>query len=62
MDGIRLKYTPSEGVYFKTFIGKSRTHFTYAESIFRGVDGELNINEILKNNAKNTNTLRVKWS
>ena len=52
MDGIRLKYTPSEGIYFKTFIGKSRTHFTYAESIFRGVDGEFNINEILKNNAK----------
>ena len=45
MDGIRLKYKPIEGVFLKTFIGKSRTHFTYADGIFRGVDGEINLNE-----------------
>ena len=46
MDGVRLKYSPLQGMYLKTFIGKSRTHFTYADGIFRGVDGEVNINDL----------------
>ena len=53
MDGIRLKYSPLKGMYLKTFIGKSRTYFTYADGIFRGFDGELNINELLKSEIKN---------
>jgi hypothetical protein len=52
MDGVRLKYSPKEGVYLKTFIGKSRTHFTYADGIFRGGDVEVNINEILNTESK----------
>ena len=52
MDGVRLKYVPIEGLYLKTFIGKSRTHFTYADGIFRGVDSELNINNLLKLQSK----------
>ena len=52
MDGIRLKYNPIEGVYLKTFIGKSRTHFTYSDGIFRGADGEINLNEIFKSDKK----------
>ena len=47
MDGIRLKYTPFSGVSLKTFIGKSRTYFTYADGIIRGLDGEVNINDFL---------------
>ena len=47
MDGIRLKYSPLKGVYLKSFIGKSRTYFTYADGIIRGADGEININEAL---------------
>jgi len=46
MDGVRLKYMPIQGFYLKTFIGKSRTHFTYADGIFRGIDGEFNVNDI----------------
>ena len=46
MDGVRLKYRPFQGMNLKTFIGKSRTHFTYADGIFRGVDGEININDL----------------
>lgn len=53
MDGIRLKYKPIKGLYLKTFIGKSRTHFTYSEGIFRAIDGDFNINELTK---LNTNT------
>ncbi len=52
MDGVRLKYTPFPGLNLKTFIGKSRTHFTYADGIFRGVDGGLNINELLNSDSK----------
>ena len=46
MDGVRLKYNPSPGIYLKTFIGKSRTHFTYSDGIFRGADTEIDINEL----------------
>jgi len=53
MDGIRLKYSPIQAIYLKTFIGKSRTHFDYAEGIFRGFDGEININDLLKLKSKN---------
>lgn len=52
MDGVRLKYNPSTGLYLKTFIGKSRTHFTYAEGIFRGADTEVNINELFNSENK----------
>ena len=54
MDGIRLKYYPFAGLYFKTFIGKSRTHFSYADGIFRGADAEININELIDSES-NTN-------
>ena len=52
MDGVRLKYVPIDGLYLKTFIGKSRTHFTYSDGIFRGADAELNINQILNSELK----------
>jgi len=52
MDGIRLKYSPLKGVYLKSFIGKSRTYFTYAESIIRGADAEVNVNEALNLESK----------
>jgi hypothetical protein len=52
MDGIRLKYKPVKGVYLKTFIGKSRTYFTYADGIIRGADAEVNINEALNIESK----------
>tara|TARA_B100000214_G_scaffold93176_1_gene64468 strand:+ start:6501 stop:8174 length:1674 start_codon:yes stop_codon:yes gene_type:complete len=52
MDGIRLKYNPTAGIYLKTFIGKSRTHFTYADGIFRGIDGEMNLNEVFNSDIK----------
>ncbi|MBT5274193.1 MAG: hypothetical protein HOL74_05140 [Flavobacteriales bacterium] len=52
MDGVRLKYSPTQGAYLKTFIGKSRTHFAYSDGIFRGADGEININELLSSENK----------
>ncbi len=52
MDGVRLKYRPLKGIYLKSFIGKSRTHFAYSDAIFRGADGEININELLSSESK----------
>ncbi len=52
MDGVRLKYSPTQGTYLKTFIGKSRTHFTYSDGIFRGADLEINTNELLSSENK----------
>ena len=52
MDGVRLKYIPIDGLYLKTFIGKSRTHFTYSDGIFRGADAEINFNEIFNSEIK----------
>jgi hypothetical protein len=52
MDGVRLKYSPVQGTYLKTFIGKSRTHFAYSDGIFRGADMEININELLSSENK----------
>ena len=52
MDGVKLKYSPVQGTYLKTFIGKSRTHFDYSDGIFRGTDGEININELLSSENK----------
>ena len=52
MDGVRLKYSPTQGIYLKTFIGKSRTHFAYSDGIFRGADGDMNINELINSDSK----------
>lgn len=48
MDGIRLKYNPLPGLYLKGFIGKQRSYFTTGPGIVRGIDGELNVNELVK--------------
>ena len=61
MDGIRLKYSGVKGLYLKSFIGKSRTHFTYADGVFRGADAELNINDIFNLQAKTRAILGVSF-
>ena len=48
LDGLKLKYTPLNGVYLTGLIGKSRTYFDYAKGIIRGTDAEINLNETLK--------------
>ena len=52
MDGVRLKYRPLKGNLFKKLYWKSRTHFAYSDGIFRGADGEININELLSSVSK----------
>jgi hypothetical protein len=51
LDGIKLKYTPYKGIYLKGLIGKQRHYFqdgfVNGNGIVRGVDGEINLNELL---------------
>jgi hypothetical protein len=48
MDGIRLRYNPVAGIYLKGFIAKQRSYFTTGPGIVRGIDGEFNVNELVK--------------
>jgi len=54
LDGIRLRYKPFNGVYLKGVIGQQRFYFDKGEGIVRGLDGEINLNELIKkfNSAK----------
>ena len=62
LDGVRLKYTPYKGVYFKAFAGKQRYIFqdglTNGSGLIRGFDGEINLNELL-DSTFNESKLRV---
>ena len=45
-DGVRIKAEPTKGMYIKGFIGKQRSFFTQGPGIVRGIDGELQINQL----------------
>lgn len=47
MDGIRIKYNPYKGVYLKGIIGKQRIFFDSGPGIVRGIDGEINLTELI---------------
>lgn len=46
LEGIQVKYKPYKGVVFKGLYAKQRTFFELGEGIVRGVDGEVNINQL----------------
>lgn len=50
MDGLKVKYNPYKGIYVKGLIGKQRQRFDdglkNGNGIVRGLDGEININEL----------------
>ncbi|MAM04767.1 MAG: hypothetical protein CMD06_02280 [Flavobacteriales bacterium] len=56
MDGVKLKYFPLRGLELKSFIGKSRTYFSYSDGIIRGVDINLSINDIFEKKLKDIKT------
>lgn len=51
MDGVKVKYNPYKGVYFKALVGKQRHQFNdgliNGTGVIRGFDGEINLNELL---------------
>lgn len=46
MDGIRVKYMPTNGVRLKGIIGRQRAFFELGDGIVRGLDAEVSINEL----------------
>ncbi|MDX5327093.1 MAG: DUF6029 family protein, partial [Bacteroidota bacterium] len=46
MDGVRLKYSPINGMTFKGVLGKQRKYFEKSEGIVRGIDGEFRLNDL----------------
>lgn len=46
MDGVRFNFNPYKGVYLKTVYGTQRLFFTKGPGIVRGIDGEINLNEL----------------
>lgn len=46
MDGIRVIYKPFNGVYLKGVIGRQRDFFGLGEGIVRGVDADIQINDL----------------
>jgi hypothetical protein len=45
-NGVRVKYNPAKGVYLKGLIGDQRYYWTEGAGLVRGVDAELNLNEM----------------
>ena len=46
LDGIRVISNPHKGVTLKALVGKQRSFFTVGPGIVRGIDGEINVNEL----------------
>lgn len=49
LDGVRLKLKPHKGIYIKAVAGHQRYYWTEGVGIVRGVDGEINMNELMPN-------------
>lgn len=46
IEGIRVRYSPFKGIYTKAVWGKQRNFMTTGPGIVRGINGELNVNEL----------------
>ena len=49
MNGMRVIYTPKDGITLKGIIGRQRTYFDLSPGVVRGLDGEINITQLLNN-------------
>ncbi len=45
-DGIRVMFVPKKGIILKGIVGKQRTYFSLSPGTVRGINGEININEL----------------
>lgn len=46
LDGMRVIFTPKNGITLKGLVGKQRTYFSLSPGVVRGLDGEVNITEL----------------
>ncbi|MDI9339878.1 MAG: DUF6029 family protein [Sediminibacterium sp.] len=56
LDGVRVISNPRNGITLKGLVGKQRSFFTVGQGIVRGVDGEVNINELFDSALVNMKT------
>ncbi len=47
MNGMRVIYTPKDGITLKGFVGRQRTYFDLSPGVVRGIDGEINLTQLL---------------
>lgn len=45
-DGMRVIFTPKNGITLKGLVGKQRTYFSLSPGVVRGLDGEVNLMEL----------------
>ena len=59
--GFNVKYRPVSGITLKGIIGKQRYYWEHGDGLVRGLDGEVNLNEVVRtwNEAKTRVTLGV---
>jgi len=55
MNGMRVIFTPKNGVTFKGVVGKQRTYFSLSPGVVRGIDAEVNFTQLL-NDRRSPNT------
>lgn len=48
MYGFNVKYRPVDGVQIKGMLGKQRYYWEYGDGLVRGLDGEVNLNTVVK--------------
>lgn len=46
LDGMRVIFTPKNGITLKGLVGKQRTYFSLSPGVVRGLDGEINLMEL----------------
>jgi len=46
LDGMRVIFTPRNGITLKGLVGKQRTYFSLSPGVVRGLDGEINVMEL----------------
>ncbi|MCA6437636.1 MAG: hypothetical protein IM600_15755 [Bacteroidetes bacterium] len=56
LDGFRIISNPYKGITLKALTGRQRTFFSTGAGIVRGVDGEINVNELLDSAAASIKT------
>lgn len=56
MDGVRVIFSPKNGITLKGLVGKQRTYFSLSPGVVRGFDAELNINELFDSTFANAKT------
>jgi hypothetical protein len=58
MNGMRVIFTPKNGVTLKGIVGKQRTYFDLSQGVVRGVDGEINITQLINNDTNSVRSFR----